>query len=39
MCGDSNQRVMILVLKWLYVGKRNTDRPSRELILEQLSKL
>lgn len=26
-------------LKWLYVGKRNTDRPSREQILEQLSKL
>ena len=26
-------------LKWLYVGKRNTDRPSREQILQQLSKL
>ena len=24
-------------LKWFYIGKRNTDRPARELILEQLS--
>ena len=24
-------------LKWLYIGKRNSDRPARELILEQLS--
>ncbi len=26
-------------LKWLYIGKRNLDRPARALILEQLSKL
>ena len=26
-------------LKWLYIGKRNSDRPARELILEQLSQL
>ena len=26
-------------LKWLYIGKRNSDRPSRGLILEQLSQL
>ncbi|MYA68828.1 peroxiredoxin family protein [Candidatus Poribacteria bacterium] len=26
-------------LKWLYIGERNSDRPDRALILEQLSKL
>ncbi len=26
-------------LKWLYIGNRNSDRPARELILEQLSQL
>ena len=24
-------------LKWFYIGKGNSDRPARELILEQLS--
>ena len=24
-------------LKWLYIGKRNSDRPTAELILEQLT--
>lgn len=26
-------------LKWLYRGKRNSDRPTREQVMEQLSKL
>ena len=25
-------------LKWFYIGERNSDRPTRALILEQLSK-
>ena len=27
------------VLRWFYIGKKNSDRPSFELILEQLEQL
>ncbi|MCG8622915.1 MAG: peroxiredoxin family protein [Proteobacteria bacterium] len=27
------------VLRWIYIGKKNSDRPSLDLIVEQLEKL
>ena len=27
------------ILRWMYIGKRNSDRPSLDSIIEQLEKL
>ena len=27
------------ILRWMYIGKKNSDRPSLDMIVEQLEKL